>query len=342
MINNDLKHYDLILQHIKNVAASTNVPLVDTIMKELGIGRSSAYKRIEGSYRFSLEEIIHLAIFYRISLDQFLSNRFLPYPFQADALIKQPQRFEDYLHNISKYMNGIKVDKEVKVYYLANEIPLFHLIPFLPVLYFKLFMWNKTNWRSIPCSDRFALADFETTNPVIDAAKELANIYYGFNDVQIWNTRMFDTTFDQIRYMTNAFLFENKNDALILLEEMSKLLRYLTEITESGSKKYHDGQGMKISSSQIFINEVVSNPEIIFTKNKRGNLLFINYDTPNFISTSDARFGAHTEQWLEGILKLSTPISRENTKERNHVIHTMKKKFDQSKQEVLGLLEYLY
>lgn len=319
-----------------------NIKLVDVLSNVLEISQNAAYKKINLATKLNLDEIIELSIRYQLSIDQFLSAKSSPIPFYSDAIRKMPEQPKDYFLNLIKHLYQLKELKGLNYINLTGEVPIFHIMPFRKLMFFKLFAWNYTSWSIKRYMDKFDLNSFINDKELNNNIDKCIHVYYKFQGIEIWNIRMMDITLDQLKYFIQLRIFPNKNVVQEIINEMFDLLDHLTKISESGTKLYETSTELNKSLVKVYISELVHANEVIYVNSDISDHIFCALDSPNFLRSSDPRVTEHVHQWLLKTLKHSSLISGEGEKDRRTLIQTIQQKLVKGNQEINNLLNFVY
>lgn len=335
------KIQDQLFSFLKELSKK-KTPLVNDLMSILDLSKSGAYKKLNGESNLSFDDMIKLSRHYGFSIDQFIAERHNAIPFFVDAIRSQPLDYNEYLRNINSHFEFIRGCKDVEVCYITNEVPMFHYLQFPLLFYFKLFVWNHTTWNMPHRNHKFALTEFVNDGLLNDLRKSMLKEYYGYDGMEMWNIRFLDITLDQIKYYAHSGIFENKEDILQVFKEVEKLSRHLKKMAEVGHKFQLEKPDEMLGKLKVQMNELVASTNIIFVLADNFKYVFTTFDPPNFIRSSDDRFCKYTQNWINTTKKHSLLISGEGERERERTFRLMTKKITRAKQELDGILSYIY
>ncbi len=113
------------IQRLKGVLPP-NVGLAEEISDVLGISIDSAYRRIRGQTEFTIDEIFRITRKYTISIDDVFSNKANTVTFAYTKLTDSESNFELYLNRLIEHLKVINKFPNKKIYYVAEEMPLFY------------------------------------------------------------------------------------------------------------------------------------------------------------------------------------------------------------------------
>lgn len=303
---------------MRSLAFSNKKDAVSSLSKWLGVGESSIYNKLNGRSHFTIEEIFVICQNSNISLDSLIHgtskfNAFIP--FFADGLKYKPRSYQDYINNIIGYYIKVKQLTNVHGYFLANELPLFHFLPFPHLMYLKMYIWNETNWKIPGIGNQYQSNEFVRDPITLHGLKILMDQFYSFPNTEIWNPNMLDNTISQFLYLKDLQIIRDHEDLKNIKEQFNRLIDNLEEITNSGQKP-ENSRGHK-KTCDIFITELNTGSEVILVKSYDVNILFQQVDVPNYMSTIDERMITNQFLYFNNIKKISTHITLAGGKDKH-------------------------
>ncbi len=317
-------------------------PLVNDLMSILDLSKSGAYKKLNGDSNLGLDDIIKLSRHYGFSIDQFIAERHNAIPFFVAAIRSQPKSYDEYLRNIYLHLDFIRGCKNVNMVYVTMEVPIFYYLQFPLLCYFKLFVWNHTTWHIPNRAHRFSLEEFTNDQLLNDLMKSMLREYYSYDGTELWNIRFLDITLDQIKYYAHSGIFEKKEDIESIFKEVEKLSRHLKKMAEVGYKFNMEKPDKPLGSLTVHMNELMASTNTIYVTADNYKYVFTTIDPPNFIRCDDDRFADYTENWINTSKKHSLLISGAGERERERTFRLITKKLERAKQELEGILSYIY
>lgn len=312
-----ISHKQIVDHLIVNSGTKNQKDLVDQVSVILGLGETSVYNKLNDRSKFSLTEIMEVFAKFNISLDQIMYNNAKHNaftPFFADGLKYKPRNYGDYIDNIMLYYSKIKQLKDVKGYFLANEVPLFHFLSFPYLMYLKLYIWNKTNWQIEGISNNFDYNQFANDFNLKKSISLLKELYFSFPDIEVWNPNMLDNTISQFEYLIDIGIINSPDDIFNIKKEFKNLVDYLEELTLIGYKPLNSKQESK--ECNVYVTDLNIGSEVILVRSENLDLLFQQIDVPNYMRTTDPRMIDNQFRFFENIRKISTHITMTGEKER--------------------------
>lgn len=326
---------------------NSRLTISNKVAHVLGISPSGAYKKINGSSKLSFEEAIVLSRSFEISIDQLISNNSasglnVPYPFYSNALALKINSYQDYWTNMLSHMRNLCSQTIIDTIYLTNELPFFYYLQFPRLLFFKMYVWNRTTWKTSSGIDYY---DYEECQKryaaILTATNEILKIYNSYESKEIWNLDILRMTIMQLSCCTRSRMFKNPEDIKHILLDIKKIIKLCEDTCESGNKTIY-GQEEEGAPVQIYLNELAVNSEIIFIKSNRKSMVYNKFDTPNYIRTSNLGIIDFAENWLNDIVKQSTLISEVGHKDRNHLIKHLTQQITSFEERIHGMIKAFY
>jgi plasmid maintenance system antidote protein VapI len=309
-----------------------NVGLAEEMAEILEISTDSAYRRIRGETDLSIDEVYKLTKKYNISVDSVFSNLGDTVTFAYTKLTNSAENLEKYLSRILNHLKVLSTFPDKKIYYVAEELPMF-LSFFSPkFIEFKLFYWQ----RSVLNVPDYQGKKFEfgiVPKQLVEIASESAQEYKKIPSVEIWTNETIYTVTKQLEFYVDSGVFKNISDALEVLEEIRKMVKYVEQSAEHSRKEL----GSATENYQLYNSEVVLGTNCIYAQSGDVNYAYISFNSLNSLTTNNVEFCDETEHWMRNIIKKSTLISGVAEKERYRFFSAMYKNIDNCEARIKSL-----
>jgi len=296
--------------------------LAEEIADILDVSIDSAYRRIRGETELTIEEIYKITKKYTISIDDVFSNRSDTVTFAYTKLTDSDKNFEFYLSRIQNHLKAINQFEQKKIYYVAEEIPIFYSFFSKKLTEFKLFYWQ----RSVLNVADYQQQKFEfgfVSQKLIDIAHGVFTEYQSVPSTEIWTTETVLTGLRQIKFYFDSGIV-NQKQAIELLEEYKKMIELVHRNAENARKNVSD----KNESFFLYNSEVVLGTNCIYVLTGESKYSYISFNTLNSLTTNNPQFCEETEHWVRNLEKKSTLISGVAEKQRYQFFNKMFKKVD--------------
>lgn len=312
-----------------------NISFVDEVADMLELSTDSAYRRMRGETSLTFEELALLSKRFNISVDSLMESETNELTFQFQPLKEDGFNFIEYLKYIEQNMKLIEAEEDKEVIYIANEIPLFHLLHVPEVASFKLFFWQKTILDFSQFRDqRFKLGKVD--EQVNELSRSLRDLYCRIPSTEIYHSETVDTTLKQIEYYFDSGYFEVREEAMHLLNKVEVLIKHIRNQCEVGYKfrQQEDGQAPEFTGYRkqdnytVFHNDVLHTDNTILVRLGSRYLSFLTSNGISSLSTMNEKFYHESVRAIGVLKRRATLISGTSEKERNRVFENYFRKIE--------------
>jgi transcriptional regulator with XRE-family HTH domain len=311
------------LLKIKNLSQG-NYSFADELAEILGLSADSVYRRIRGETALSVDELLKICRYYKVSPD-ILNESDTGFVNFHYNLLQCEQDFEDYLKSFLASLQMLKkAGKLAQIIYAADDVPIFHHFNFPEHSAFKMFYWMKSVLNiEIFTGEKFSYAIIKPE--LLDLGKEIYNAYCQVPAIEIWTEESLNSTLNQILYCWESGLFENPKDLTLIIEQTYKMIDLIQKQAEVGSKtldiKHTDNFQMYHTEIQI------GNNSVLVTAGEQ-KMVYIRHQTFNTLRSTNPNFCRETEQWLHNEIRKAVPISGVAEKQRYQFFQKIRQKID--------------
>lgn len=269
----------------------------------LNIALGTLYKKLNGDSEFSLGEALFLCKELGIDFSHLTDQTSTKIVIDLPHLGSGVKSIMEYLENLEKLLLLAGRQKDLSIWYVTHELPIFYYFTDTNLGLFKLYTYARSVWEI----DRF---DYNTPydpsafDPeVIGKMKKLWSMYANLNTIEIWNTAILDNTYNQLMTVKDFALYTNEEDLRLILDGFKQVISKIENMIYSQSK---NGTAENI---RIYLNSMVFTNNIILLKSELLNLLITVHDNPNFFTSTDTRFLRRTKQWIDKLIKQSNCLT---------------------------------
>ena len=293
-----------------------NLSFVDEVSDLLGISKDSAYRRLRGETTLSLAEIQKLCSHFGVSIDRLLGTSNDQITFQYRSVNEKTLTYQDWLSSIIGNLKMINKFEVKELIYLAKDIPPFHHFQYPRLGEFKSFFWMKTILNQSDFDEnKFSFG--QLSNRYTEIGKQMWKEYINTPSLEVWSYETINITLRQIEFYFDCGLFEDNNDAVILIDEVDSLIKHIKKQAELGYKFDVETQERGPDGSfQLYSNEVNIADTTIFFKMGDTKITFITHNNLNILATSNQAFCENTHNYIQNLLRKSSLISTSSEKER--------------------------
>lgn len=319
---------DVFIQKLKE-SLPPSIGIAEEIAELLDISIDSSYRRIRGETDLSINEIQKITAKHKISLDNIFSSLGDTVTFTYTKLTDSEANFEKYLNRLYTHTKALNSFTERKLFYVAEELPIFYSFYDKQLTEFKLFYWQRSvlNVPNIQ-NQRF---EFGIIDPkLVELAHNCYLEYKKVPSVEIWTEETIFTVTKQLEFYLESGVFANKADALLLIEKVKEMVKMIQQNAED-SRKLKSDQG---ETYQLYSSEVVLGTNCIYLKTGEVNHAYISFNTLNSLNTTNSEFCEETEHWVKNLIKKSTLISGVAEKQRFQFFHKLNKHIENCEQRL--------
>jgi hypothetical protein len=296
--------------------------LAEEMADVLDVSIDSAYRRIRGETELTIDEIYKITKKYAISVDEVFSNRGDTVTFAYTKLTDSAKNFEAYLTRLTGHLNKINKFENKKIYYVAEEIPMFYSFFSKKLTDFKLFYWQ----RSVLNIPEYQQTQFKygiVSQELINIAHSSYQEYLSIPSTEVWTDETVFTGIKQIKFYYDSGII-TKEIALELMQEYRKMIEMVQRNAETGRKNISD----KTETYTLYSSEVVLGTNCIYAIMGEAKYSYISFNSINSLNTNNPEFCEETEHWMRNLEKKSTLISGVGEKPRYQFFNLMFKNVD--------------
>lgn len=299
------------IQRIKQMVPA-NHSLVDEVADLLQLSNDSAYRRIRGETALSIDEVVLLCNHYKISFDSFNNQHSGTVTFNCKSLGNNDNSLEEYLTGILNDLKKIQGFDKKEIVYAAEDIPIFHNFKFPELTAFKLFYWNKSVINPPSLSGKKFNFD-SISKEFIELSKNIYDTYSAIPSIEIWTEETISSLLKQIEFYWTSGLFERKEDALVVCDQVTQMVSMIEKQAEMGSKNKNAACENNFT---LYNSEIMIGNNTILVNMGAVKVTYISYHFFNSMITTNNSFCNETDSWLKNLIKKSTLISGVGEKQR--------------------------
>jgi len=301
-----------------------NMGMAEELADILEISLDSAYRRIRCETDLSIDEVYKIARKYSFSIDSVFSNLGDTVTFTYTKLTDSADNFEKYLTRIYHHLKAMNSFTDKKLFYVAEEIPIFYSFFGKKLTEFKLFYWQ----RSVLNVPYYQGKKFEfgvVPENIIELARNCYKEYTTIPSVEIWTDETIFTATKQLEFYLQSGVFKNKSDAIEIMDEIKQMAVHVEKCAENGRKVISS----PVEDFQLYSSDVVLGTNCIYVKSGDSNYAYISFNTLNSLTTNNNEFCEETEHWVKNLIKKSTLISGVAEKQRYQFFSKMARNIEE-------------
>jgi len=303
-----------------------SVSLVDELSIMLEISTDSVYRRLRGETQLTIQEVEKLCTTYNISFDALCSEAHNRVTFAYRSL-ENMEECELYLDSILTDLKKLKASGKGYIQYTAIDIPIFHNFLFPQMSSFKIYYWLK----SVINEDAFMFTKYshDKISPnIINIAQDIYKAYQFVPSTEVWNSSTISSLLKQILYVWESGMFDSKEEAVTLCEQIKEYLKILHRQAEWGTKLVNEDTKVIKDDYQLYASDIYVGNNCILVSVEDNKSVYLSNNTFSKIHTNDTKFYDNSEKWMNNIKKKSTLISGVGEKQRQQFFQKAFEKVD--------------
>jgi len=300
----------------KNLPA--NHSLVDVISELLNVGIEASYRRIRGTKLLDFKEMMILCRHFRLSFDPGINsnnNQFqcLYIPLDLTDL----NNYLIFIQSIYTRLENFHLMPGSEIILSAIDIPLFHMLSYKELTYFKLFSWGKSVY-GFPKGYEEFVNEIDAFELHKRYHEKIVRYYQNIPSSEIWTDDTISSILRMLVYHFDMKHFMDNKIPLFICEQLLEMIEKLQIWAENGSK------GDK--AFKIYFSEISSGSTCILFKNAETSNCLVRLFTINGLIIDDQKFCHETEYWLKNLSNKATLISESSERERFNYFNKQKQR----------------
>jgi hypothetical protein len=300
-----------------------NLTLVDSIAELLEISNDSAYRRLRGETLLNIGEVMKLCNHYKLSIDALNTQISDSVNFKYRPLPPDDTSLPLYLNGILDEMKRIDSVENKLIVFTSEDLPIFHYFKYDLLTAFKLYYWNK----SILNSPQYDGKKFNPTlvDPAMTkTAKDIYELYIKIPSIEVWTEDTISIILKQIEFYWESGLFEEKDHAIAVCEQLKDMIDTVQKDAE-GSSKLRNVSSEKTNYT-LYLSDVTIGNNCIQVCMNDVKLIYFSFNTFNTMSTTNHSFCQETDLWIKNLISKSTQISGVSEKLRYQFFNALHKR----------------
>ncbi len=313
---------------------SPTVSLVDELESVLNMSTNSVYRRIKGEISLTIEEIELLCNMYRVSFDSLCSYTGNTVTFDFSPMTDETS-FKNYLLSIVRDLEVVYKNKTGRAVYACEDIPLFHNFGFPALAKFKLFYWMKSVM-NVESLQRIKYNSRLISDDILAAGRDLYDMYAKIPSIEIWTEITPISLFKQIEFFWESNLFETKEVALAICDEVREEFAILQQAATQGCK--FNSQKKPVGGDnnyQLYWSEIEIGNNCILTDVEGVKTAYLSFNTFNKLSTRDIVYCEEMDKWQKNLISKSNPLSGVSEKKRSQFFKKLDEGLENTRMKII-------
>jgi len=326
--NNFQEKWNQVLQqHVPS-----NLSLAREISELLDISLDSAYRRLRNETDYTLDEAALIANHFNLPLEALNNERHAMVSFRTNALNNDLASYIEYLENMLANMKRLSGFDSAEIIFGAEDIPVFYHYSSEHLLKFKVTYWLKS-LMLVPEFQNITYDKISIPDRITEVAQEIFKCFSKINSTEIWTSETVLSTIKQIRFYWDAGCFEEKDQALVVVDDLEQCIRRIQKQAETGAMFSANGT-MTSAKYRMFVSDVMIGTNSILAKAGEHMSSYISYSTFNFMHTANTDFNLQNGLWMNNLMSRSTMISTVAEKQRNQFFKGIYRALSELKQYI--------
>lgn len=302
------------------------------ICDKLNVCPETVHKWLYGERGIPMDRYIDLVEKFEISpLELFNGQRGLvcfQYRFLAG---EDMDSYIAYISGMAGMLEAVAEDPQSCITFNADEIPIFHFMPFRLLTYFKLYCYSYEMQKG----NAFQDVKFEDFVQEMDAFQldgifdRIASAYGKIESREIWYDELLHSILYNLRFMEGLLRFKERDTVACLLDELQALVDNFQKLAVLGKKP----NGRKFDFFRKPFPGGVGGMLVCTAEQKIAS---IKVGTINSMSTTDRVFVEGFEYGLNGIINQSSILGVGSEIERTRFFGGLFDSIQAMRQELLG------
>ncbi|MAT53705.1 MAG: hypothetical protein CMN32_04440 [Saprospirales bacterium] len=313
--------------------------LADVLSGLLHLQKGAVYKRLSGATPLTLEELAILAEHFTLPVHE------LFYPdkpmFMAEfSAAAAPVSVMEYLRLLEADLSPLAGDPSARVWHVTVGLPDFYYYYFEELTLFQVFTWERMVWRNPAWQHRRFSLDVPEKKEIMTLATRLAHFFSRLPVVEIWNEYVLDNLFQQILYVAQSRLYEEKEDIRRLMAAAARLVDHLEQMAFHNRRFVPEGSPSDNDPAwSLYFNETMKNNIFFLVESSRGAAVYATLDNPNFFKTTDAGVVEHIRGVFERLIAQAVPVGGADSRYHHAYFEKLKNRLSFFEEQVMRVME---
>lgn len=287
------------------------------LMEDLNLSRDSAYRRARGETALTPEEISLLCHKYGISFDKILGVSGQVVTFQFNPIQRSEFTFNRYLQGINDAFTRLTTQRWQKVSISNLDLIVFQLLNIPSLIRFKLFYFAK-NYLQIPHLEQEKFHKNWKGGISDDLLRDTLNKYVRVPSVEVIGFEAGKGLIREIISFYERGEIQTKEDALFLIDEVTRLMKHIKHQAEIGRKFIIDQPVVTAEGNFTFyLHETYLQDNTFIAETNAYRMLYITHNMMNYLYTFDPDYVHKSYHVFQSMLKNCKQISLMNVAQRN-------------------------
>ncbi|NGM64422.1 hypothetical protein [Sphingobacterium sp. SGR-19] len=275
----------------------------------LGVEESNIRRRLNGSTQLRYSELQKLIKKFSISRHELFRDPDQDVSFKYIRLdYPSVENYLRYIQGLTDMLESAAAIPESKIYFVADDIPIFHYMRFPELTAFKLYSYAY-DMKVVNTSFEVYLDSFREQG-LLPIFRRINDAYDRIQSVEVWDDHVLDMLLFSIGGKHDLNCFERSETVAMLLGQLKELLYGFRTLAESGEKD----PGVKF---EFFKNESLNRLPYMMLSDGSGSSLTLKLQIINSMSTGQPEFVEEGAKWFDATVNKSLALSMGAERQRN-------------------------
>lgn len=326
-----------LLEAVKKQLPADQNP-VDILAPILNLNKNAVYKRLSGATMLSLEDMVALTRHFRLPLAQYFYQESPGFEVTFSGFEAKVSSLE-YLNNLENDLDQLLQLTKPKIKYVSIGLPDFYFFLFDELAFFQIFTWERLIWNNPEWQSRKFSFEMTNKDSFLIQTRRLANRYTQVEVTEFWSEYILDNFFQQLHYIVESKLFEQKKDIIDLLNCSKELIGHLRKMAMSERRFLPNSNPQKITAPfHLYYSEIMKNNIMLLIEAEEVEMIYAVVDNPNFIKTADPKMVNHIRKAFGKLQKRAIPLGEQGERYRDVYFEKLEKRQAQFENKIWKLL----
>lgn len=306
------------------------------LMDELDLSRDSAYRRARGETALKPEEIQLLCSKFDLSIDKIIGVSGKNVTFQYNPIHRTEFSFEQYLSGIMDGYKRMASQRSQELYMSNLDLIIFQLLNSPALIRFKLLYFAKC-YLKIPSLTDVKYQKGWKGEISDEQLQHMLQFYIRTKTTEVIG---FDAGKGLIREIVSFYelgYFQSPDDALYLIDEVSKLINHIKDQAEIGRKFiYNQPVITEEGNFSLYLHQTYIQDNTVIAETNAYRMLYITHNMLNYLYTIDQDYVNKSFAVFQSMLKSCTKISEDNPRQRNAYFESLQQFIARAKTRIDG------
>jgi hypothetical protein len=303
-----------------------SISLIDKIATVLEISYDASHRRISEKSKFSIDEAVKLASYFKISLDTlFLKEERVVV--EKTIEIETLKDMHEYFRKSAEQVEILTKNPKTRLFYSAKDIPLFYFMDGTILSKFKAFVWlNLLNSNQ----KKVAFENFVIDESFTEHMHKLKKAYENVSVNEVWNDTTINSSLQQILYFYESGLL-NLKSANELCKDLKRIVGLIQEKCINPQHNF-----------AVYYNELIllNNNMLIETEEKLT--MFVPYTLLGYFITDNEESCKNVHRFFKQQIINSKALGQSGIKEQNLFFNRAIRKIDYYLEKINSQVDLLF